>query len=506
MTDEKIDDLPELTSKDREKNGVPDHPPIIRLPMCPIPKKVIEYPPSPPTDVEVITTTERCLQVVARLEREALVAVATEGINVGREGPITLVQIATCGGTVYIFDVIVNRDLVEKGRIKVILENEKILKVMNECSSPSAAFNYQFAVTLQNVFDTQIAHLVIEEHKGRQLPTRMKLSEICLHYCEDPSKYYTYDWRADTKEMWSKFLGNFWGQRPMTSEMVEFAAGDVLVLIPDVYRNQAEYLEANGLKRKYVKLVFEEILLELDDVVKEERGERIAGVVEAILRRADEKYGNHTKLFGIFDPDEINALELVTVDDAKKISHNILRLKYEHILQELADMEGNLRLGVESWHFRKHINSYLQYIQQNTNEEIRSKSTALFAEMKEAFLTNIESKHNRESTTHMLSVNEKEFLQSLEYTSMQGDEYGPVVKSLYWKLVQEEIHQYINLLRLYPREFSMPQDVLEKLKYFSSSRNLDFVPEGVVSLAAALLDALHVSSSFSGRNSYSNIL
>ena len=52
-----------------------------------------------------------------------------EGINVGTEGPITLLQVGTCSGHVYLFDVLVNRDLIIKGRLKQLLEDNNVQKV-----------------------------------------------------------------------------------------------------------------------------------------------------------------------------------------------------------------------------------------------------------------------------------------------------------------------------------------------------------------------------------------
>ena len=42
--------------------------------------------------------------------------------------------------------------------------------------------------------------------------------------------------------VWTTTIGNFWALRPLTSEMIEFAAADVMVLIPDIYRLQKEYV------------------------------------------------------------------------------------------------------------------------------------------------------------------------------------------------------------------------------------------------------------------------
>ena len=90
--------------------------------------KTIEVAPMT-KKTEYVTETPRCIQIVARLERELVVAVATEGVNVSKEGPLTLLQIGTCSGTVYVFDVLLNRDLIAKGRLRGILESDKIAKV-----------------------------------------------------------------------------------------------------------------------------------------------------------------------------------------------------------------------------------------------------------------------------------------------------------------------------------------------------------------------------------------
>ena len=39
----------------------------------------------------------------------------------------------------------------------------------------------------------------MEEHKGRRLPTGLKVADICLQYAENVEKFYAYDWRTDSK-------------------------------------------------------------------------------------------------------------------------------------------------------------------------------------------------------------------------------------------------------------------------------------------------------------------
>lgn len=78
---------------------------------------------------EVVTTTARCRQLVHVLQRECIIAVAGEGVALGREGPLTLLLLGTFYGKVYAFDCLVNNQLFDKGGLRLLLENEKVLKV-----------------------------------------------------------------------------------------------------------------------------------------------------------------------------------------------------------------------------------------------------------------------------------------------------------------------------------------------------------------------------------------
>lgn len=42
------------------------------------------------------------------------------------------------------------------------------------------------------------------------------------------------------KDMYLRRIGDYWSHRPLTSEMLELAADDVMSFIPEVYRRQSE--------------------------------------------------------------------------------------------------------------------------------------------------------------------------------------------------------------------------------------------------------------------------
>eukprot|EP00105_Crassostrea_gigas_P027032 XP_011448227.1 PREDICTED: piRNA biogenesis protein EXD1 isoform X3 [Crassostrea gigas] len=132
--------------------------------------------------VEIVVETSRCRQIVSILSSESVLAVDCEGIALGVEGPMTLLQICTYSGDVYLFDVQENRELFSEGHLKIVLESDEILKVIHACSYDSAALYHQFGVTLQNVFDTQVADTVLEEHNERLLVSSLDLQELCQKY------------------------------------------------------------------------------------------------------------------------------------------------------------------------------------------------------------------------------------------------------------------------------------------------------------------------------------
>uniref|UniRef100_K1RKW8 Exonuclease 3'-5' domain-containing protein 1 n=1 Tax=Magallana gigas TaxID=29159 RepID=K1RKW8_MAGGI len=188
--------------------------------------------------VEIVVETSRCRQIVSILSSESVLAVDCEGIALGVEGPMTLLQICTYSGDVYLFDVQENRELFSEGHLKIVLESDEILKVIHACSYDSAALYHQFGVTLQNVFDTQVADTVLEEHNERLLVSSLDLQELCQKYSSSKK---VSDYKEQLK--YSKKEGEFWAKRPLTDEMKSVAVGDVRALIPEVFETQKRLSE-----------------------------------------------------------------------------------------------------------------------------------------------------------------------------------------------------------------------------------------------------------------------
>lgn len=79
----------------------------------------------------LVTTMEHCEEIATRLFNETILAVDCEGVYHGSRLKLTLLQIGTCKGDVYLFDVQENTYLLSNVQLKHLLESKEIEKVCN---------------------------------------------------------------------------------------------------------------------------------------------------------------------------------------------------------------------------------------------------------------------------------------------------------------------------------------------------------------------------------------
>lgn len=93
------------------------------------------------SEPEVVCRNKRCREIVRELKKSDVISVDAEGVNLGKEGPLTLLQIGTIDGHVYLFDVHINPDIFQRGKLIEILQSDKIVKVSNKTRSKLNTFN-----------------------------------------------------------------------------------------------------------------------------------------------------------------------------------------------------------------------------------------------------------------------------------------------------------------------------------------------------------------------------
>lgn len=78
----------------------------------------------------IITSIKESRQLITSiLTAKQPVSFDGEGVNLGPQGPMTLVQIGLVSGSIYLFDLMVERNLMYEGGLKELLESKLIVKV-----------------------------------------------------------------------------------------------------------------------------------------------------------------------------------------------------------------------------------------------------------------------------------------------------------------------------------------------------------------------------------------
>ncbi|KAH8254020.1 hypothetical protein KR032_008036 [Drosophila birchii] len=176
-----------------------------------------------------VFVTDIILKYAAKYDN-IVVSLDCEGINLGLKGEITLIEIGTGRGEAFLFDVQSCPAMVTDGGLKTVLEHDQVIKVIHDCRNDAANLYLQFGILLRNVFDTQAAHAILQlQETGKQVykAKYISLNSLCEQYnapCNPIKDQLKQIYRRDQK---------FWAKRPLTREMMLYAAGDVLVLIHD---------------------------------------------------------------------------------------------------------------------------------------------------------------------------------------------------------------------------------------------------------------------------------
>ena len=144
---------------------------------------------------------------------ETLLAMDIEGVDLGRSGIVSLIQLATREHC-FVFDV--QEKPIEDPLVlwlKTLLEDSNITKIVHDCRMDSDALQHCLGITIENVHDTSCWHSVLFAEVNPGLNQILQRYNIPQNKARDGSIY--------------KKNYEFWKQRPLTPHMIAWAVGDI---------------------------------------------------------------------------------------------------------------------------------------------------------------------------------------------------------------------------------------------------------------------------------------
>ena len=180
----------------------------------------------------ILTTTEQVDDFAAALDKHAVIAVDLEADSMHNyQEKVCLLQFSTPETTVLI-DPLAGADL---SSLRPVMSNSDVRKIFHAADYDIRSLSRDFDITIGGLFDTMISCQFLGEE-------RFGLADVLRKYFSvELDKQYQ---RAD------------WSKRPLSPEMVRYAAGDTLYL-----HDLAEILEAKLIEKGRIEWVEEEFRL-----------------------------------------------------------------------------------------------------------------------------------------------------------------------------------------------------------------------------------------------------
>lgn len=143
-----------------------------------------------------------------------IIAFDSEGVDLGRMGTISIVQLGTPASECFIVDVLgkgIDDALIRW--LRTILQDPEVKKVVHDCRMDSDALLHHLKIQLTNVHDTSAWHEKVAGLENKPLNTVLAHNGLAQNATRDKSVY--------------KSNRAFWATRPITPQMVNWASGDL---------------------------------------------------------------------------------------------------------------------------------------------------------------------------------------------------------------------------------------------------------------------------------------
>ena len=142
-------------------------------------------------------------------------AVDCEGVNLSRDGTITIITVAT-RNKVFLFDVQQLGGVVFDAGLREILEDPTILKLTFDCRKDSDALLHLFGVQMRGVLDLQLMVAMLYVKSNSRVVYFQKYAHVLKKYSEE-----FVDMKQEEGEVWKHS-----DIRPLTQELIDYCIAD----------------------------------------------------------------------------------------------------------------------------------------------------------------------------------------------------------------------------------------------------------------------------------------
>ncbi|ESO88765.1 hypothetical protein LOTGIDRAFT_165178 [Lottia gigantea] len=433
---------------------------------------------------KIIDKVEECREVVENLFKNEAIYVDSEGVNLGKHGNLTLLQVGTWNGFVYLFDIQAETKMFQEGGLKRLLESDNVQKVIHACSRDSDALYHHFGVTLNNVFDTQCADLILQENEGRLMATVRKLSDVCEIYGGKKL-----DNKEEIQKTWNKTIANYWELRPMSSEMIEYACNDVVVL-PEIYKNQKRLLEEKNLIEKFKERVHETVHYLLNNSLKDRRNDRISENAKLVLKKIDRAYPTVVDHESIEDEDILAALNRHwTEEDVNTLmTPKVAKIFSNFVLHELRGIEREMDKEGDDFNPDRPPYYFLFRSMNYSNVTIKNLATLLYKRYQIIVFKDICRKYTISSPLYFLRECEVLFLKSIRIKNHRDTlQYKPVILNFYFRMNERDLKDFRQNIIKNPHNVSVTKGFYTFIGYQAKG---DHIPSYVRAAATDLKQAI----------------
>jgi hypothetical protein len=196
------------------------------------------------TDIILVTELEYAKRICSWIKQHLyLVSFDIEGVNLGREGKITLLQIGTSQHRVFCFDVLALGNALFQ-YLKPIFESESICKLCYDCRTDGDVLKTMHGVNLKCVYDIQVLYTFLFQKEGDPFLKGLYHVLKSPGIIGDKNSKRVMRYKKEIKDSLQNVGTEIFLQRPVSKELLTYCVSDVVYLYK-MFNLWASHVEFN---------------------------------------------------------------------------------------------------------------------------------------------------------------------------------------------------------------------------------------------------------------------